>query len=67
KILVYICYGTKDYAAPFNNYSRVEIIRQQKVNFDFRAYFGLEHNFFPVKENGEIDYSKFNWDSVILD
>lgn len=67
KIPVYICYGTKDYAAPFNDYFRAEIIRQQKVNFTFKAYFGLEHNFFPVKENGEIDYSKFNWDSVMLD
>jgi hypothetical protein len=64
KIPVLVCYGTKDWTAPFNDYLRVEMIRQHKNNFAFKAYIGTEHNFFPVKTNGEINYDIFNWDKV---
>ncbi|TAE59342.1 MAG: alpha/beta hydrolase [Bacteroidetes bacterium] len=64
KIPVLVCYGTQDSGSPFNDYARVEMIRQGKKNFTFRAYIGLEHNFFPVTETGRPDYSIFNWDTV---
>jgi len=67
KIPVLVCYGTKDWAAPFNDYLRVEMLRQKKKNFTYNAYIGLEHNFFPVTPTGQPDYDKFNWDKVVLD
>jgi hypothetical protein len=38
KIPVLVCYGTKDAGRPFNDYFRVEMIRQKKHNFTFKAY-----------------------------
>jgi len=67
-IPVLVSYGTKDAGvAPFADYLRLEIIRQKKKNYTFRAYVGWEHNYFGLKENGETDYDKFNWDNVIID
>jgi pimeloyl-ACP methyl ester carboxylesterase len=64
KIPVLVCYGTMDAGRPFNDYFRVEMIRQKKHNFTFKAYIGLDHNFFPLKPNGDINYDIFNWDKV---
>ncbi|MDP9306321.1 MAG: alpha/beta hydrolase [Thermoproteota archaeon] len=67
KIPILVCYGTKDWTAPFNDYLRVEMIRQHRNNFTFKAYIGTEHNYFPIKANGEINYDVFNWDKVADD
>lgn len=67
KIPVLVSYGTKDWSAPFNDYMRVEMIRQQKRNFTFRAYVNAEHNFFPVDANNKPDYKNYNWDNVAND
>ncbi len=67
KIPVLVSYGTKDWCAPFNDYLRVEAIRKHKSNFSFNAYIGTEHNYFPLKNNGEINYDIFNWDKVAYD
>jgi hypothetical protein len=67
KIPVLICYGTKDWSVSFNDYLRVEMIRQKKKNFTFKEYIGTEHNYFPLKPNGEINYDIFNWDKVAND
>lgn len=67
KIPVLICYGTNDPSTPFNDYLHAEIIRQRKKNFTFQTYIGLEHNFFGLKQSGEIDYDNFNWDKVVND
>lgn len=64
KIPTLVCYGTKDYSSPYNDYLRVEMIRQQKKNFTFKSYIGLEHNFFPLTKLGQPDYDKFNWDNI---
>jgi len=66
-IPILVCYGTKDYSSPFNDYLRTEMIRQKKKNFTFKAYIGLEHNFFPLKETGQPDYDKFNWDKIAIE
>jgi dienelactone hydrolase len=63
-IPILVCYGTKDYSSPFNDYLRTELIRQRKNNFTFKSYIGLEHNFFPLTETGQPDYDKFNWDNI---
>lgn len=63
-----ISYGTKDAgSAPFVDYLRMEMIRQKKKNYTFKAYIGLEHNYFGLKKNGETDYEQFNWDAVASD
>jgi dienelactone hydrolase len=67
KIPVLITYGTRDYSCPFNDYFRVKLIEQKRTNFTFKAYVGVEHNFFPLKRNGEINYDIFNWDKVADD
>lgn len=67
KIPVLVCYGTKDESSPYNDYFRVETIRQQRNNFTFKAYIGTEHNFFPLKPTGETNYDIFNWDKVAED
>jgi hypothetical protein len=64
---VLVSYGTKDFSSPYNDYLRVEMMRQKKNNFTFKAYIGTEHNYFPLKPNGEINYDIFNWDKVAND
>lgn len=67
KIPVLICYGTKDYSAPFNDFMRVDFIRKNKNNFTFIGYIGLEHNFFPLKADNKPNYELSNWDKVAKD
>ena len=64
KIPILICYGTKDWSAPQNDYLRIEMLRQKKKNFTFKAYVGLEHNFFPLTPTGQLNYEIFNWNKV---
>lgn len=66
-IPVLVTYGTKDFLAPFADYFRARMMAQKKTNFTFRAYVGVEHNFFPLKANGEVNYDIFNWDRVAAD
>lgn len=63
-IPVLVTFGTKDESAPFNDYLHTEVIRRKRRNFTFLAYAGTEHNFFPVRADGTIDYSVYNWDKV---
>jgi pimeloyl-ACP methyl ester carboxylesterase len=67
KIPVMVCYGTKDWCAPFNDYLRADIIRKHLVNFTFKAYIGTEHNFFTLLPDGKINYEVYNWDKVADD
>lgn len=66
-IPVLVSYGTKDWSAPYNDYLRVEMIRQKKRNFTYKAYIGLEHNFFPLTTTGQPNFDIFNWDDVAND
>lgn len=67
KIPVLVCYGTKDNSAPFNDYFRVNSILQYKRNLTFKAYVGLEHNFFGVDSSGKINHEIFGWNRVAND
>ena len=64
RIPVFVCYGTRDRSMPFNDYFRAEMIRQKKKNFTFKAFIGLEHNFFGFKKDGQLDPDAFHWDDV---
>lgn len=64
KIPVLVTYGTKDFSTPFNDYFRIEMIREKRTNFTFKAYIGVEHNYFPLKADGRPDFDVFNWDKV---
>jgi dienelactone hydrolase len=67
KIPVLVTYGTKDWGLPYNDFLRVDLIRRHKNNFTFKAYIGTEHNFFPLKADGQPNYDIFNWDKVASD
>lgn len=67
KIPVLVCYGTKDWSAPYNDLLRVDCIRKNKTNFQFNAYIGTDHNFFPLKEDHTPNYAIYNWDKVAED
>lgn len=62
-----VSYGSRDFNAPFNDYLQIESIRQGKSHLSFKAYIGTEHNYFPLKPNGQPDYEVFNWDQVAKD
>jgi dienelactone hydrolase len=65
-IPVLISYGTKDAGCVCNDFFRTRMIQRNKKNFTFTAYIGVEHNYFPLKTNGETNYDVFNWDKVAL-
>ena len=67
KIPTLVSYGTKDWCAPFNDFLRVEAIRQKRSNFTFNTYIGTEHNYFPLMEDNKPNYDIFNWDIVAND
>lgn len=67
KIPVLVCYGTKDWSAPFNDYMRVDFLRKGKTKVQFKAYIGTEHNYFPLDKDNRPDYNIFNWDKVAMD
>jgi dienelactone hydrolase len=67
KIPILVSYGTKDWSAPFNDFMRVDFIRQGKRNFTFQPYVGTEHNFFPLTADHKPNYEIFNWDKVAND
>lgn len=66
-IPVLVCYGTKDWCTPYNDYLRVDLIRKRKTNFKFLPYIGTEHNYFPLLPDGKPNIDIFNWDKVVLD
>ena len=67
KIPVYVTYGSLDWCAPFNDYFRIKTITENRINFTFKAYVGTEHNFFPLKANGETNFEVYNWNKVVYD
>jgi len=66
-IPVLVVYGTKDWSVAYNDLFQIEIIREKKSNFTFKAYANLEHNFFPVKADRKPDFEVYNWDKVAED
>lgn len=66
-IPILVTYGAKDTASTYNNLFQIEVIRDRKINFEFINYEGVEHNFFPLNEKGEVNYDIENWNKVAND
>jgi dienelactone hydrolase len=64
KIPVLVTFGTKDWCSPYVDLMRVIFIEKGKTNFQFNAYIGTEHNYFPLTSEGKPNYDIFNWDKV---
>lgn len=65
KIPVYVAYGSLDTGADFCDYLPLYFIDNNKTNYCVKRYANLEHNFFPIDENGRPDYANGKWNEVI--
>lgn len=61
KLPVYIAYGSADIVADFCDMLPFYFIDNKKTNYVLKRYPNLEHNFFPLDENGRPDYSNGKW------
>lgn len=61
KIPVYIAYGSNDINGDFCDLLPLYFIEQNKINYKVIRYPNLEHNFFPINENGLPDYQNGKW------
>lgn len=67
KIPVFFGYGTKDESVLLMDNLRLQTIRKGLTNFYFKSYFGLEHSFAPVQEDGKPNYEDWQFDKVAAD
>ncbi|KAA9327367.1 alpha/beta hydrolase family protein [Adhaeribacter soli] len=67
KVPVLVSYGTKDNCALYNDYMRITMIREQKKNFTFLPYIGLEHNYFKLDEQGKAIPDNVGWNNAAKD
>lgn len=65
KIPIYIAYGSEDIVADFCDLLPIYFIELEKSNYSIKRYPKLEHNFFPVDENGKPNYSDGKWKIVM--
>ncbi len=65
KIPVYIAYGSNDIAADYCDVLPLYFIEKRKNNYVMKRYSNLEHNFFPFKDNGSVDYQNGKWKTVM--
>ena len=63
-IPVLVTYGTRDWSAPYNDLLRFETITAGKTNFTYKAYIGMEKNYFPVNELRAGTYEVSYWNQV---
>lgn len=67
KIPVYIAYGSEDIVADYCDMLPIHFIEHKKTNYSIKRYPNMEHNFFPLDENGQPDYSNGKWIVVMKD
>ncbi|GAA4275548.1 alpha/beta hydrolase family protein [Aquimarina mytili] len=65
-IPILVSYGARDIVSPYNDLLRIEMIKYNKDNVEFRAYDGLGANYFPF-EKGEFYPMLEYWDLVAED
>lgn len=65
KIPVYIAYGSHDSNSDLCDLLPLYFIEQQKTNYKRIRYPNVEHNFFPVDENGKPDHQNGKWKQVM--
>ena len=65
KIPVYIAYGSQDIIADRCDLLPIYFIENEKFNYEIKRYPNLEHNFFPVDENGRPNHAEGKWEIVM--
>jgi len=65
KIPVYITYGSQDINADLCDLLSIYFIENEKFNYEIKRYPNLEHNFFPVDENGRPNHVEGKWEIVM--
>lgn len=65
KTPVYIAYGSEDIGADFCDLLPIYFIENNKNNYAINRYPNLEHNFFPIDENGRPNHSEGKWELVM--
>jgi len=66
---VFIGYGTKDDVSPFNDLFYFYVLLNERENFFVKAYLGLEHSFFEVKDdviNHDVSYFDIVIDDILV-
>lgn len=66
KIPIYIAYGSEDIIANDCDLLPLRFIEADKKNYNLVRYPNLEHNFFPLDENGKPDHSSGKWNEVLF-
>ncbi|MEO0899921.1 MAG: hypothetical protein AAFY71_26140 [Bacteroidota bacterium] len=64
-IPIYMAYGTEDRTADLCDIVPLYFIQAGKENLSWKRYLGLEHNFFPLKEDGSTNYEDAKWPEVM--
>lgn len=64
-IPIYIANGTHDNSGELSDYLPLYFIRARKNNLTIKRYFDMEHNFFEVDQNQQVDYKKPHWEEVM--
>ncbi len=64
-IPIYIANGTHDNSGELSDYLPLYFIRARKHNLIVKRYFDMEHNFFEVDQNQQVDYTKPHWKEVM--
>lgn len=65
KIPIYVAYGSNDLNSVNCDLLPFYFAEKGKENLTIKRYGGLEHNFFPIKEDGTPDYSQSKWKEVM--
>jgi hypothetical protein len=65
EIPIYVAFGSKDPTSNYCDLLPLYFIEKQKSNLTMKRYPNLEHNFFPINENGSTDYQNGEWKSVM--
>jgi len=66
-IPIYLAYSTADIASDLCDLVPLYFIRNDKNNLTYKRYLNLEHNYFEVMENGQVNYEKPHWKEVMDD
>lgn len=64
-IPIYIAYGSEDVNADLCDLLPLYFIEKGKSNFYLKRYANLEHNFFPLDENGRPNHKEGKWKTVM--
>lgn len=61
KIPVFIAYGSQDVGAELCDLLPLLFIENGKKNFHLKRYHNLDHNFFPIDEDGRPNHAEGKW------